>query len=150
VIYWDTSAAVKLYVEELDSPVWHRILVESPGPHVTSALLEAELAFALRGKEQRGDLRRGGATALLQQFRRDVARGRFTLFPLGADVILRATRLADEVSLPPGEPGLRTLDGLHLATAVLLRCEALVTADRRMQAGAARLGLPLRGRPASH
>ena len=38
---------------------------------------------------------------------------------------------------------LRTLDGIHLATAQALRCDALATADRRMRAAADFLGIPL-------
>ena len=36
---------------------------------------------------------------------------------------------------------LRTLDGIHLATAVLMKCPALATADERMQSASAVLGL---------
>ena len=143
MIYWDTSCVIKLYTAESDSSVWQRLAVDVPGDRASSALLEAELAFALRQKELRGEVVPGGAAALLRIFRNDVTAGRFVLFPLGADVIRRAAALADEAAaLRPPCP-LRTLDGLHLATAVILRCNRIATTDTRMKAGAQLLGIPV-------
>ena len=143
MIYWDTSCVIKLYTEESDSTLWQRLAVEEPGERVSSALLEVELAFALRQKELRGDVAPGGATALLRFFRHDVKVGRFTLLPLGADVIRRAAALAEEVIASRPARSLRTLDGLHLATAAILRCNGIATADARMKAGAQVLGIPV-------
>ena len=143
MIYWDTSCVIKLYTEESDSALWQRVAVDGPGERVSSALLEAELAFALRQKELRQDIAAGGAAALLRIFRHDVKVGRFTLFPLGGDVIRRAVTLAEEAGALRPARSLRTLDGLHLATAVMLRCNGLATADARMKAGAQLLGIPV-------
>jgi predicted nucleic acid-binding protein len=56
-------------------------------------------------------------------------------------------RLAAEIAArcyrAPKPVPVRTLDGLHLATAVLPKCRAVATADRRMQAAAALLRVPL-------
>ena len=143
MIYWDTSCVIKLYTEESDSALWHRAAVAGPGERVSSALLEAELAFALRQKELRGDVAPGGATALFRIFRHDVKMGRFTLFPLGADVIRRAAALAEEGAGLRPALSLRTFDGLHLATAGILRCKGIATVDARMKAGAELLGIPV-------
>ena len=143
MIYWDTSCVIKLYTAETDSAAWQRVAVDRPDERVSSALLEAELAFALRRKEQGGDVASGGATALLRIFRRDIKVGRFALFPLGADVIRRAAALADEAAAASPASLLRTLDGLHLATAAILRCNGIATTDARMKAGAQLLGIPV-------
>jgi predicted nucleic acid-binding protein len=141
VIYWDTSCVIKLYTQESDSLHWQKLAVAETGKRVASSLLEVELAFALRQKELRMEVTSGGTAALIRLFRHDVNAGRFTLFPLGADVIHRATLLADEAASTAC--GLRTLDGLHLATAAILRCSGIATTDTHMRAGAQMLGIPL-------
>lgn len=146
MIYWDTSCVIKLYTQESDSALWQKVVIGSLSERVSSLLLEVELAFALTQKELRGEIAPGGANALLRIFRHDVKVGRFILFPLGADVIRRAAGLANEAaSCPSCRPAcsLRTLDGLHLATAAILRCKGIATADVRMKAGAHLLGIPV-------
>ena len=143
MIYWDTSCAIKLYTEESDSALWQSIAVNSLTDRVSSALLEVELAFALTQKELRGEVAPGGANALLRIFRHDIKVGRFLLFPLGSDVIRRATVLAGEAAACRPACSLRTLDGLHLATAAILRCKGIATTDVRMKAGAHLLGFPV-------
>jgi len=138
VIYWDTSCVIKLYSEESDSPGWQKLLLSSQGDRVSSALLEVELAFALQMKERRRELVAGGADKLIALFRLDVEAGRFSLFPLGRDVFIRAIELASRL---PKVSHLRTLDALHLATAEILRCNAIATADDRMSKAARHLGI---------
>jgi predicted nucleic acid-binding protein len=140
VIYWDTSCVVKLYVAEPDSEVWDKLAADFPGPLFSSALLEPELALALARKEQEGSIRSGGAAVLLQQFRDDVGCGRYRLLPLGQDVMHEAATLAEQGFMCKPMLLLRTLDGLHLATAKLLRCRTVATTDVRM-----RQALPLLG-----
>lgn len=143
MIYWDTSAVLKLYVAESDSDLWTRHALASSDDFAASALLEAELGYGLIRKEAEGSIRRGAAEVLLDLFRKDVERTRFTLFPIGGDILRTAVLLAARCA-QAGRPGtLRTLDGIHLATATALRCSAVATADRRMREGAAILGLPL-------
>lgn len=145
MIYWDTSCVMKLYTEESDSIKWQKLAIAGTHGRVASILLEVELAFALRQKESRGDLVHGGAPALLRLFRNDVKAGRFTMFPIGTDVIRRASLLSDEAVAYAHTQGLRALDGLHLATAAILRCKGIATTDARMKAGAQLLGMPVVG-----
>jgi predicted nucleic acid-binding protein len=127
-----------LYTKESDSSEWEREAISSDEKRVSSSLLEVELAFAFRMKEQRGELVRGGAKKLMVLFRKDVAAGRFQLFPMGADVLALAAQLADEL-LP--NVSVRTLDAIHLATAELLKCSQMASADERMIAAARHLGI---------
>jgi predicted nucleic acid-binding protein len=143
LIYWDTSCALKLYVRESDSELWEERAVDCREDLVASALLEAELAYALIRKESLGDVRPGGADALLARFRRDVEWARFTLYPVGTDVLHTAVELANRCVKVGKSGAVRTLDGIHLATAQLLKCSAVATADRRMRAAAESLGIPL-------
>lgn len=143
MIYWDTSCVLKLYTAESDSLTWQQQALGARDEFAASALLETEMAYALEQKELRGDVRPGGAQALLRLFRRDLQAGRFALCPVGGDVMALAADLAARWYHAAEPLPLRTLDGLHLATAMLLRCRAIATADRRLQAAAVQVGIPL-------
>ena len=123
-VYLDSSAAVKLIVREAESDAlesWLR-------PHdvlASSALLRTELLRAI----QRGAPRR-------------IAEARAAL----AAFTLRA--VDDEILDVAGDIGpssIRSLDAIHLATALRLATalDAIVTYDRRMIEGAVLLGLPV-------
>lgn len=138
MLYWDTSTLIKLYAEEYDSAAWEDLAVRSGVALGTSALTNAEMAFALRQKEMRNEISGGSAVALHKLFRADVKSGRIRLFPLGNAVIEEAVRMSvgtNEVS-----PPLRTLDGLHLATARVADCRGVATADKRMREAAESAG----------
>jgi predicted nucleic acid-binding protein len=143
VIYWDTSCVIKLYVTESDSQVWQDLLAGADEGPLSSALLSAELGFALVNKEARGELRAGGARKIQEQFARDVQKGRFRLVPVGSDVLERAVQMAADCLRSSRPIPLRTLDGLHLATASLMRCSTIATADELMRLAAKHIGLRL-------
>jgi predicted nucleic acid-binding protein len=138
VIYWDTSAVAKLYFNESDSQAWQEYALSSATARVSSVLMEVEFAFAANMKQYRGELVPGGARKLIELLHDDIQAGHFQVFPLGADIITHALEMAS--SLTPHIP-LRTLDGLHLATAMLLHCREIATADERLQRAAQHLGL---------
>jgi predicted nucleic acid-binding protein len=143
VIYWDTSCVLKLYVSESDSDHWQKAALEQEDEFVSSALLETEMAYALAQKEQRGDIKPGGAQAVLRLFRRDLKDDRLILYPVGHDVLMLAAGIAESCYHARHPIPLRTLGGVHLATARLLKCRAMATADSRMITAAAVLPLPL-------
>ena len=143
MIYWDTSCLLKLYVHESDSEFWTTQAVGAEDHLVASALVDTELSLTLARKEARGDIRGGSAAVLTDLFHDDVAQGRFRLFPVGTDVLSMATELGLQCAAAGRPELLRTLDGIHLATAHLLRCTAVATTDRRMREAAELLGMPL-------
>jgi predicted nucleic acid-binding protein len=124
VIYVDTSAAAKLVLSEPESNALAAFLVERiTVPLVSSALLYPELVRAVT--------RHAPALA-------DRARGlleRIMTVPLARDIVVDAATI--------GNPLLRTLDALHLATAVTIRSEldVIVTYDKRLGDAASALGL---------
>jgi predicted nucleic acid-binding protein len=124
VIYLDSSALVKLVVTEPESSALVEFL-RSPSDRVSSAVALAEVPRALR---------RSGFGASEGRRSREVM-ARIAL----VDVDRRI--LAAAAALDP--PGLRTLDAIHLATALALREDlaALVTYDRRLAAAAERAHL---------
>ncbi|HET7246022.1 MAG TPA: type II toxin-antitoxin system VapC family toxin [Streptosporangiaceae bacterium] len=99
-IYADTSALAKLFISEPETPELRRWLVTVDEPSlVSSALLGVELLRLL-------GLALPAALAEAERF-------------LGTDidiVEITPTVLADAARLPP--PRLRTLDAIHLATAL--------------------------------
>ena len=123
MIYLDSSAIVKLVAAEPESAALRRELAAHP-ERVSSALARVEVLRALRRMNA------------------------------GAEVLERAEQVLDRIALArPEKPvlraaadlrdrGLRTLDALHLATALSLPgLDALVTYDRRLAAAATAAGL---------
>ncbi|MDE0839320.1 MAG: type II toxin-antitoxin system VapC family toxin, partial [Kiritimatiellae bacterium] len=143
MIYWDTSCVIKLYTEEGDSGEWQQRACDAQEQLVSSSLMRTESAFALEQKEHRGDILCGGATALLEILDQDIAAGRFNLFPVGEDVLNEAVTIAETCYHASPVTLLRTPDGIHLATARLLRCTQIAAADDRMRTAAETLGLTL-------
>ncbi|MFT4035157.1 MAG: type II toxin-antitoxin system VapC family toxin [Patulibacter sp.] len=123
--YLDTSAVTKLLVPEAHS-------VELAGavrvgvPNASSALLEVEL---LRAVSRRIPERTSKARAVLAAIQ---------LLPIDAAVVAQAAVVAP--------PELRSLDAIHLATALTIRdvLTEFVTYDRQLGLAAQAAGLPVR------
>jgi len=123
-VYLDSSAAVKLIVREAESEAlesWLR-------PHdvlTSSALLRTELLRAIRR----------GAPRRIAEARAALAA--FTLRAVDDEIL--------DVAGDLGPSSIRSLDAIHLATALRLATalDAIVTYDRRMIEGAHALGLPV-------
>ena len=122
-LYLDSSAFVKLAVEEPDTVALRRYVAGSPGRRVSSALLRTEALRAVRhlGAE---------ALATIRESLR-----RIDLVGIDDRILESAGMLEPRV--------LRTLDAIHLATAVAVGddLDAIVTYDERMADGARLLGL---------
>jgi uncharacterized protein len=115
---------VKLVLEEDESDALHRLLASSSAGLASSVVAGVEVPRAAR----RSAGRRGEARA------QEVLRG-IVLLELSNDVIERA------VAAEP--PALRSLDAIHLASALSLGADlgALVTYDDRMTTAAESAGL---------
>jgi predicted nucleic acid-binding protein len=125
VAYLDTSAAVKLLMNERESPALRRWLRRRP-ERASAALLRVELVRVVR---------RAGLPRLIPQARRLLA---------GIHLIRLDDALLDRASdLDPTE--LRSLDSIHLAAAASLGDDlaAVVSYDDRLLAAATSLGLPI-------
>jgi predicted nucleic acid-binding protein len=126
VIYLDTSAFVRLVRGERETPALQAFLRDRPaGPPVSSALLVVETRRAVLRE------------APDQLARTDLLLTRIGQVDVTRSVLEAASRLPD--------PGLRSLDAIHLATALQLAgdLEALVTYDGRLAAAAGRQKLPV-------
>jgi predicted nucleic acid-binding protein len=123
-LYLDSSAFVKLVVEETESPAVRTFLADRAARRVSSALLRTESLRAIRhlGPDALATVREGLR--------------RVDLIGIDDRILDAAGTLEPQV--------LRTLDAIHLATAMAVGddLEAIVTYDERMVEGARLVGLP--------
>jgi len=122
-VYLDSSAFVKLAVEEPETDALRAFLAARAERRVSSALLRTEALRAVRGLG--GDV----LTTVREAFRR-------------VDLVAIDDRVLDSAgTLEPRV--LRTLDSVHLATALAVGddLDLVVTYDERMAEGARLLGL---------
>lgn len=124
LVYLDSSALVKLVVAEPESSVLADFL-RGWSERVSSAVTLTEVPRALR---------RAGFGASERRRAREVM-ARIALVDVDRRILVAAAAL--------DPPALRTLDAIHLATALAVREDlaAIVTYDRRLAAAAERLHL---------
>ena len=139
--YWDTSALLKLYVAEHDSPFFVRLHASEDEPVFSSAIVMTEVICALYRKEQAGDLRSGGAKAVFRKFSADVNAGNIVTVPYGADVVKEAENLVRLVFEQPRPILVRSLDLIHVSSAVAVKARVIVATDTRLRKVAALAGL---------
>jgi predicted nucleic acid-binding protein len=123
-LYLDSSAFVKLVIEETESRAVRSLLARRASRRVSSALLRTEALRAVR------HLGPDGLSIVRDGLRR-------------VDLIAIDDRILDSAgTLEPRV--LRTLDAIHLATAIAVGddLQAIVTYDERMVEAARLLGLP--------
>jgi uncharacterized protein len=123
-VYLDASAAVKLVVREAESRSL-REFVRDRTTRVSSRLLAVEL---LRAVQRANPASVGQARSLLEVM---------DFVELDEEIAARSAAL--------GPPGLRSLDAIHLASALELGegLDAFVTYDARQADAARALGLPV-------
>jgi uncharacterized protein len=128
----DTSALVKYYHPEDGTQVVTR-LIEDPGTrHYLSrlSLVETVSAFAVKFRLRQIDDQ--GFDALRRRFYHDIGQGRFRVMPITTARYQEATQLIERhVRI-----GLRTLDAIQLAVALVLSHQGVidhfVCADQRL------------------
>ena len=121
VWYLDTSAALKLLIEEAESPALAEAVDSEQPDLVASWLLEAELRRAAQGLGMLG-------MAAISDFLTGVS-----LYEMPGSSLR-------EAGILPGET-LRSLDALHLAAAVRVGVDLVLTHDERMAESAQQLRL---------
>jgi len=123
--YLDTSAAVKLVVEEVGSKALRTWVMKATEPIVSSDLLRTELVRATRR----------GAPDEMQQAR--AVLDSLVLLTVSTALFERAGTIEPEL--------LRSLDALHLAAALDLGddLDGIITYDDRLASAAVALGIPV-------
>ena len=117
--YLDTSAAVKLVIQESGSDAMEQLVWDETRVLISSWLLHTELHCAVMRRE-------GMSLALVE-------------------AVLGMTRLAElhrsDLIAAAGLERLRANDAIHLATAVRLGAEEMITYDAGLAAASERLGM---------
>jgi predicted nucleic acid-binding protein len=135
MVFWDTSALLKLYVAEPDSNAFAG-LTGSEEPLAISAWTCHELLCGLRRKELTHGLKAGGAEAIYERVRQQITSGALRVIAYSATVSERATEVIRSCYNAPKPVAIRSLDALHLGSALAAGAGELVSADKRMRAGA--------------
>lgn len=137
--YFDTSALIKRYVDELGHGEVLQLLRKRDC--VVSAVLAVEVRSALRRRVAEGTLDEKRMTSILKRFTAD--RAFWTVIEVSGEVLTAAETVA------AAHP-LRALDAIHVASAQLLAARIaspafiFVSADIRQTTAAAALGITTR------
>ena len=83
--YWDSSALVKLYVQELDSAEFRELAVKASRV-TTGSLTRHEVRTVFRRREAEGVLPSGEAAALYSELNADIAAADIVIQPETADM----------------------------------------------------------------
>ena len=136
ILYLDASALVKLVIDEPESGALRReIMGERLAATSTIAIVEMHRAVRMSNPSPRA----------LEDARRVL--GEAWLVELDGELLEEAALLnappqpRPPPPPPPPPPRLRTLDAIHLATALRVRPDALLAYDRRLLGAAAAAGL---------
>ena len=136
-MYLDSAIIVKLLVREADSAWFNRAV--SGQELWSSELALAEVPSAILIKERTGQISVAQRRAALARFQAMRDAETIRLLPLNSAIVEHAANLV--VSCHP-EIGLRSLDALHVATAILYPRGPICATDGRMRAAAKRVGAP--------
>lgn len=131
--YWDTSALLKLYVAEDDSAYFIGLIAKIDQAIVCSAVSAVEMLCALYRKERNRELKPGSAKAALKRFQADSMAGRLVTVPYGEDVIAAATKIVEAAYLGAQPVMLRSLDAIHVASAMVVGSRTMVVTDARLR-----------------
>ena len=136
IIYFDTSALAKWYINEARSDDVEKYIQEH-GPGAISELTVVEMRCLLARRRRERTINIKMEMEIFATFQEDIRQRFLTCHPLPHGFAAGAVNLLSSL---PNIP-LRTLDALHLMIAKELPADVLVTADTVMAAGANAMGL---------
>jgi uncharacterized protein len=137
-IYVDTSALAKRYIGEIDSERFDAFVRAQTEALCVSPLTVTEFHSVLMRRLRMGEFDAPYVEGARKAFSADLAAQLWTWAAFPTAAFGDASQLIQDHRL-----GLATLDALHLASALLLECTALATADKRLARAATQRGLAL-------
>ena len=141
--YWDSSALVKLFAAETDSPSFHAHVRHQGDRLATSELTRMELWSAFRRKESEGEIGCGEARVLLSDFDAGAVQD-YWIFVIVTDAIrAEFERVVERCCSQTPPVFIRTLDALHIASARAAGETEIVATDKRLCEAAMLLGFQL-------
>jgi predicted nucleic acid-binding protein len=138
IVYADTSFLFSLYVPDANSSAAAAIMKRIKPPLLATDFAEFELTNALNWRIFRKELRASEEQAVLLSFSKDVHAGVIRIVPISAATFAHARRIARTQTR---HLGTRSLDVLHVASALTLRAGSFCTFDKNQARLAAALGL---------
>lgn len=138
--YLDTSVLVSLYTPDANSATAARQVSMIRGTILITAFLELELVNAIELRVFRREIRRSQADAATAALSTDLQNGVYSPVPLPAAAYTRARQLARKYTAATGA---RTLDLLHVASALTLGADVLYSFDQRQCRVAEAAGLAI-------
>ena len=140
--YWDTSALLKPDVAGPDSAYVATVAAQEDSL-ATSTIATSEMLCALYRKENTGGLKSGGAHSTLRRFQRDVDDGRIIAIPYGSDIVTEVEKVVQSALNRRRPAWVRTLDAIHIASALVGGAKMFVATDERLRKVAALVKLKL-------
>jgi predicted nucleic acid-binding protein len=131
MIYLDTSAFIKLYLQEDGTAEVHRLVVGQQEPLPVWSLMELEFLNALRFKVFLAEMEPDQVERVITLYLERKRGGQYFV-PLLDPVALHEVCL--RLTLKTPTTGCRSLDILHVAAARLCNATLFVTADKRQAA----------------
>ena len=138
IIYADTSFLFSLYVPDANSSAAAAIMRRVKPPLLATDFAEFEFINALNWRIFRKELRAAEEQAVLLSFSKDVHDGLIRVVPISAATFSHAKRIARTQTRVLGT---RSLDVLHVASALALRAGSFCTFDKNQARLAGAVGL---------
>ncbi len=133
--YFDTSALLPYYREEIISPAVQTVLGQTQPPVLLSDLTRVEMASAIARWTRMKEIGEPQAALIENTFEQDIRAGLYRVHPLAPIHYQKA-----EKWLSARKTALRTLDAIHIACCWTLHAK-LITCDHTMHDAAEMLGL---------
>lgn len=140
MLFWDTSAVMKLYVDEPGAGEF-RALAQEPEVLTISAFSVHEMHCVFCRKEFLKALKPGMAEVLYQAFEEEIGGGYFRLIEYSSRVKQHAVEVVRRCYGTNRPVLVRSLDVLQLASALAAGATDVVSTDARMRQSAALLGM---------
>lgn len=137
--YYDTGILLKLYTAEPGSPAVQAFIHERREAIRISDLHHAECVSALRLKLFRGECTPAQSRKALASIAGDLRTGTLRLVAVEWGAAWNLCRESSETHA--AETGVRTLDALHVACAIVLKAREFVSSDKRQLALAGKAGM---------
>ena len=141
--YWDTACLIKLYADETDSSIFRRCLQERDEAATTGDFARLEFLTTLWRMEADGAIAEGFAEKTIRVFDRKVEDNSFRLIACDIQVREEFERVVRRCYSQDPPVLVRTLDALHVASAIVSGETEIVATDKRMRDAATLLGFQL-------
>ena len=142
VAYADSSFLVSLYANDDQSEIAGSYLTQNPYPLTLTSFSKSEAQHALRMRGFRGVISEEEMVRCLLLFERDQDEGIYEFVPMDGEALFqKATQLSHRHALAQG---VRYLDLLHVASALLVKSRRFLAFDVRQGKLAKSVGLEVR------